>query len=115
MQQVLSETLLWMAGVIEDFGLAALDVRALLDWTKADLGSANTAVRNAATACLAAAHRQLGPGLATMLRPDVKPALMSQLEDSFAANPQTMASLGSAYSCHAECSVIRRYCLHLMW
>lgn len=48
--------------------------------------------RNAAVALLAAAHRQLGPGLADMVRQNVKPALMATLEEAFAANPLQQAS-----------------------
>lgn len=36
---------------------------------------------------LAHAHRQLGPGLADMVRTDVKSAQLSAIEEAFAANP----------------------------
>lgn len=39
--QVLAEALGWMAEAIPDFGLAVMDVRGIIDWMKADLGSAN--------------------------------------------------------------------------
>ena len=53
-----------------------------------DLASSNAAIRNSAIGLLGVAHRQLGAGLADMLRPHVKPALMSALDDTFAKNPQ---------------------------
>ena len=56
-----------------------------------DLASSNAAIRNAAIGLLSVAHRQLGAGLADMLRPHVKPALMSALDDAFANNPQQEA------------------------
>ena len=81
-----------MGTAVEDFGLGACDVPALISWLKADLASSNAPVRNAAIGLLAVCHRQLGPGLAAMLRADVKPALMTTLEDAFAKNPQQPVS-----------------------
>ena len=54
-----------------------------------DLGSTNAAVRNAATQLMATCHKQLGPDLASMIRNDVKPALMTALEEAFKKNPRT--------------------------
>ena len=62
----------------------------------ADLVSRDAAVRNAAIALLATAHRQLGPGLADMVRPDVKPALMASLDEAFARNPQQQVGIPDA-------------------
>lgn len=56
--------------------------------SQGDLGSTNVAVRNAAIQLAATCHKQLGTGLAAMLRSDVKPALMTALEESFKNNPQ---------------------------
>lgn len=39
--KVLAEALGWMAQAVEEFGLGALNVMAIIDWMKADLGSAN--------------------------------------------------------------------------
>ena len=85
---MLVESLAWMAKAVQEFGLATLNVQLLIGWGKEDLGSPNAAVRTAATQLLAAAHRQLGPGLADMIKPDVKPALWAGLEEAFKANPQ---------------------------
>ena len=87
--QVLSESLVWMAQTIEDFGLSTLDVKLLIDWMIADLGSSNAGVRNVAIALLGVAHKQLGPGLVPMLSQHVKPALMTSLNEAFKANPVT--------------------------
>ena len=89
--QVLTETLAWMAETVEEFGLGMLDVKLLIEWMKADLGSSNAGVRNGAITLLGAMHRQLGPGLAPMLSQHVKPALMTTLDATFKANPPTQA------------------------
>lgn len=39
--QVLAESLGWMAEVVPEFGLGACDVKGIIEWMKADLGSPN--------------------------------------------------------------------------
>jgi hypothetical protein len=46
-----------MAKSIEEFGPQPLNVKALLDWMKEDLGSANAPVRTSATVLLGVLHR----------------------------------------------------------
>ena len=99
--QVLSESLGWMAKTVADFGLGALNVKTLVDWMKADMGSTNTAVRAGATALLVAMHVQLGPGLADMLRGSVKPAQMTALEEAFRTSPQQQVRWAD---CDQECA-----------
>lgn len=91
-----------MATAVDEFGLRTIDVKALIENMKADLASSNVTVRNAAINLLSIAHKQLGAGLADMLRSDVKPALMTALEDAFKRNPQEQVQL--AYE---------RFALHL--
>lgn len=58
-RQVLSEALGWVAEAVPDFGLAAMDVGAIIEWMKADLGSPNApgeARRGAARAAHARVH-----------------------------------------------------------
>jgi hypothetical protein len=57
-----------------------------------DLGSTNAGVRNAATLLMATCHKQLGPDLAAMIRNDIKPALMTALEEAFKKNPRTQVT-----------------------
>ena len=95
--QVLSESISWMATAVEEFGLAVMPRPALIDWMKADLASSNAAIRNAAINFLGVCHRQMGPGLADLLRSDVKPALMTALEECFSKNPQQ--SVGTSRCC----------------
>eukprot|EP00198_Chlamydomonas_reinhardtii_P006227 XP_001695563.1 microtubule associated protein [Chlamydomonas reinhardtii] len=82
--KVQSEAINWIARAITEFGLAGCDVRALLDWAKEDLGSANAGVRNAAIQMLGVMYRFLGPALGDMIRADVKPALMTAIDGEFA-------------------------------
>jgi len=82
----------WIAQAIEDFGISKLDVKLLIAWMLADLGSSNAGVRNAAVALLGVAHKQLGPGLVPMLSQHVKPAVMTTLNETFKANPLTTVS-----------------------
>ena len=55
--QVLSEAVNWMAQALRDFGVVGMDIKALLDWMKEDLGSGNAGVRNSAVQLLGALHR----------------------------------------------------------
>ncbi|GIL97467.1 hypothetical protein Vretimale_3111 [Volvox reticuliferus] len=84
--KVQSEAINWIARAIVEFGLAGMDVRALLDWAKEDLGSANAGVRNSAIQLLGVMYRFLGPALGDMIRADVKPALMTAIDGEFAKN-----------------------------
>lgn len=82
-----------MATAVDEFGMKALDVKALIDWAKEDLGSSNAGIRNAAIALLGTCHKQLGPPLADMVRSDVKPALMTALEEAFSKNELQQVSI----------------------
>ena len=86
--KILSESLLWIAGAVEDFGLAAMDVKQLVEWVKADLASTAPATRTAATALLVAMHRQLGSGVVPMVAEHVKPALWATVEAELGKNPR---------------------------
>jgi len=48
---VLAEALGWMAEVIPEFGLGVMDVKSIIEWMKADLGSANAPGEPACWAC----------------------------------------------------------------
>ncbi|KAL4424717.1 hypothetical protein ABPG77_000060 [Micractinium sp. CCAP 211/92] len=86
--KVLAEALGWMAEAIPDFGLAVMDVRGIIEWMKADLGSANAPVRNRAMEVLGKCHAQLGPSLVDFLE-GLKPAQLMALEEHFRQNPKT--------------------------
>jgi cytoskeleton-associated protein 5 len=83
-----AEALTWVAAAFEGFGAQAMDVPAALGWAKAGLGAATPAVKTAAVALLGTMHAFLGPALADMVRPDVKPALMTTLEAEFERRPK---------------------------
>ncbi|GAX77872.1 hypothetical protein CEUSTIGMA_g5314.t1 [Chlamydomonas eustigma] len=86
--KILSECLMLIGQIIEDFGISQLPVKNLLEWAKEDLGSANAGVRNAVIQMLGVMHRFLGPPLGDMIRPDVKPALMTAIDNEFSKNPK---------------------------
>lgn len=65
--QVLTETFNWIRSAVQDFLLPAFNVKALLDWAKEGLGSANSATRTAAVQLLGILHAFLGPALADMV------------------------------------------------
>jgi cytoskeleton-associated protein 5 len=86
--KVLTEALNWLSQAIQEFGLASFSIPAVLEWAKADLGSSTPAVRTAAVALLGTMHSFVGPALAEMVRPDVKPALWTTVETRFQDCPQ---------------------------
>ncbi|CAD7700615.1 unnamed protein product [Ostreobium quekettii] len=86
--KILAETLNWMGQAIGEFGLQPMNVKSLLEWVQTDVNSTNAQVRNSAVQLLGVLHRFVGPTLANMIRPNVKPALMSTIESEFEKNPQ---------------------------
>lgn len=90
--KVLSESLNWMKKACEEFGLGPwIDVKVVIDWVVADLGTTIPAVKTAAVSFIGSLHKFLGPPLADMIRPNVKPALMTNVEEEFGKNPQDPA------------------------
>lgn len=85
--KVLSESLSWICTIIDEFGLATMDLGALLGWLIADLGSPNAPVRNQAMAALGRCHAQVGGGLMAQLSESLKPAQVTMLEEIFRKNP----------------------------
>lgn len=86
--KVLAEALGWIAEAVPEFGLGACDVKAIIDWMKADLGSPNAPVRTKAMEVLGKCHAQLGPSLVDFLE-GLKPAQLMALEEHFRQNPLT--------------------------
>jgi cytoskeleton-associated protein 5 len=69
---VLTETVNYLAGAIQEFGLAAFDVPALLGWAKADLGSTVAGTR---TAAIAMVRARQGDGIGAAPRAPKPPPL----------------------------------------
>eukprot|EP00210_Caulerpa_lentillifera_P009280 g8845.t1 len=87
--KVLSESLNWMKAACEEFGLGPwVDVRTMIDWVVAELNNTIPAVKTAAINFIGSLHRFLGPPLADMIRANVKPTLMTNIEEEFGKNPQ---------------------------
>ena len=60
--KALADSLIWINQQLEDFGIAGLQVRELIDFLKIALGSANAAVRTNAVSVLGTLRRFIGPG-----------------------------------------------------
>uniref|UniRef100_A0A061RZH6 Cytoskeleton-associated protein 5 n=1 Tax=Tetraselmis sp. GSL018 TaxID=582737 RepID=A0A061RZH6_9CHLO len=85
--KVHSESLEWINTTVLEFGLSVCG-KNLVDMAKSSLASPNAAVRSSATKLVATMHRYLGPGLIDVLKPDLKPALLSAIETEIASNTE---------------------------
>ncbi|CAN1166552.1 Protein MOR1 [Linum perenne] len=90
--KVLSEGTLWMVSAVEDFGVAHVKLKDLIDFCK-DVGlqSSVAASRNATIKLLGVVHKFVGPDIKGFLA-DVKPALLSTLDAEYEKNPFEGAS-----------------------
>ncbi|XP_076948805.1 protein MOR1-like [Bidens hawaiensis] len=85
--KVLSEGLLWMHSAVEDFGVAHLKLKDVIDFCKdTGLQSSAAATRNATIKLIGALHKYVGPDIKGFLS-DVKPALLSAVEAECEKNP----------------------------
>ncbi|KAL8192496.1 hypothetical protein R6Q57_027681 [Mikania cordata] len=85
--KVLSEGLLWMVSAVEDFGVAHLKLKDVIDFCKdTGLQSSAAATRNATIKLIGALHKYVGPDIKAFLS-DVKPALLSAVEAECEKNP----------------------------
>ena len=58
---MLADSLTWIETTINEFGIAGLSLRALIDFLKAALGNSNAAVRTSATKTLVTIKIFVGP------------------------------------------------------
>ncbi|KAM2934054.1 hypothetical protein FF1_041921 [Malus domestica] len=85
--KVLSEGVLWMVSAVEDFGVAHVKLKDLIDFCKeTGLQSTAAATRNSTIKLLGAIHKFVGPDIKGFLT-DVKPALFSALDAEYEKNP----------------------------
>jgi cytoskeleton-associated protein 5 len=85
--KVLSEGLAWMVSAVEDFGVALLKLKDLIDFCKdTGLQSSAAATRNATIKLMGVLHKFVGPDIKAFLS-DVKPALVSALDAEYEKNP----------------------------
>ncbi|PWA59320.1 ARM repeat superfamily protein [Artemisia annua] len=85
--KVLSEGLLWMVSAVDDFGVAHLKLKDVIDFCKdTGLQSSAAATRNATIKLIGASHKFVGPDIKAFLS-DVKPALLSAVEAECEKNP----------------------------
>ncbi|KAM1232436.1 hypothetical protein ACFX13_042991 [Malus domestica] len=91
--KVLSEGVLWMVSAVEDFGVAHVKLKDLIDFCKeTGLQSSAAATRNSTIKLLGAIHKFVGPDIKGFLT-DVKPALLSALDAEYEKNPFEGASV----------------------
>ncbi|KAF9948601.1 Microtubule-associated protein, microtubule dynamics during spindle orientation [Mortierella alpina] len=81
--KALADSLLWIHQQLEDFGIAGLQVRELIDFLKFALGSANAAVRTNAVSVLGVLRRFIGPGIRSFVE-DCNSALLATIDTEFA-------------------------------
>ncbi|KAF9973158.1 Microtubule-associated protein, microtubule dynamics during spindle orientation [Actinomortierella ambigua] len=81
--KALADSLVWVNQQLEDFGIAGLQVRDLVDFLKSSLGSANAAVRTNAVTCLGTLRRFIGPSIRSFVE-DCNPSLLSSIDAEFA-------------------------------
>ncbi|KAG0201552.1 Microtubule-associated protein, microtubule dynamics during spindle orientation [Mortierella sp. GBA30] len=81
--KALADSLLWMNQQLEDFGIAGLQVRELIDFLKFALGSANAAVRTNAISVLGILRRFIGPSIRSFVE-DCNSALLAAVDTEFA-------------------------------
>ncbi|KAJ3669122.1 hypothetical protein LUZ60_011072 [Juncus effusus] len=85
--KVLSEGMLWMVSAVDDFGIANIKLKDLIDFCK-DIGlqSSTPATRNSTIKLIGVLHRFVGPDIKGFMS-DVKPALLSALDTEYEKNP----------------------------
>ncbi|KAF9924030.1 Microtubule-associated protein, microtubule dynamics during spindle orientation [Linnemannia zychae] len=81
--KALADSLAWIHQQLEDFGIAGLAVRELIDFLKFALGSANAAVRTNAVSVLGILRRFIGPGIRSFVE-DCNSALLATIDAEFA-------------------------------
>eukprot|EP00004_Rigifila_ramosa_P020948 TRINITY_DN5491_c0_g1_i3.p1 TRINITY_DN5491_c0_g1~~TRINITY_DN5491_c0_g1_i3.p1 ORF type:complete len:824 (-),score=185.54 TRINITY_DN5491_c0_g1_i3:1757-4228(-) len=81
--KVLSEFLLWVAGVISDFGAAPVGVQATIEFLKRCFENTNPLVKSAATKAVVQLRLFVGPSLREFLA-DVKPTLLASIDKELA-------------------------------
>lgn len=86
--KVLSECLIWITKMIDQFGYVNIDCDGnIASWMNDDLGSSNPSVRSQALALLGECHSQVGPAPFQSLMNTLKPALVTSLSEMFAKKP----------------------------
>eukprot|EP01119_Soliformovum_irregulare_P020081 TRINITY_DN6464_c0_g2_i3.p1 TRINITY_DN6464_c0_g2~~TRINITY_DN6464_c0_g2_i3.p1 ORF type:complete len:1712 (-),score=696.34 TRINITY_DN6464_c0_g2_i3:1217-6352(-) len=80
--KVTQEILVWVSSCIEEFGMAGVQVAALIAFVKEGFESPNTGVRTQAIKTLCSAKKFVGAGIRDFVA-DVKPALLATIDDEF--------------------------------
>ncbi|CAI2179034.1 13105_t:CDS:10 [Funneliformis geosporum] len=80
--KTLADSLTWMHGAIMEFGIAALQVRELIEFLKFALGSSNAAVRTNSVTVLGALRIFVGPDIRTFVQ-DLNPTQLATIDSEF--------------------------------
>ena len=85
--KVIAEGLGWLSRALEEFGMAGVTVKDLVEWMRKALDSSNPTVRSSAIKVLGVIHRTVGSPLMGMLG-DIKSSLATTISKEFEKNPQ---------------------------
>ncbi|KAJ3560020.1 hypothetical protein NP233_g11105 [Leucocoprinus birnbaumii] len=80
--KVLADAVTWIDTVVQEFGIAGLTLRSLIDFLKAALGNANAQVRTSATKALVTVKLFAGPVLKDLIQ-DLNPQLLNTITAEF--------------------------------
>ncbi|KZT54281.1 ARM repeat-containing protein [Calocera cornea HHB12733] len=80
--KVQADSLAWIGQALTEFGIAGLNLRALVDFVKGALGNANAAVRSSATSTLVTLRLFAGTGIKDFLS-DLNPQLLNTISAEF--------------------------------
>ncbi|CAG8549433.1 3362_t:CDS:10, partial [Funneliformis caledonium] len=80
--KILADSLTWMHGAIMEFGIAALQVRELIEFLKFALSSSNAAVRTNSVTVLGALRVFVGPDIRTFVQ-DLNPTQLATIDSEF--------------------------------
>eukprot|EP01117_Protostelium_nocturnum_P010147 TRINITY_DN3620_c0_g1_i2.p1 TRINITY_DN3620_c0_g1~~TRINITY_DN3620_c0_g1_i2.p1 ORF type:complete len:2002 (+),score=827.22 TRINITY_DN3620_c0_g1_i2:52-6057(+) len=80
--KVTTEIVTFMGQVIDDFGIATIQLKTLIDFIKECLESTNPTIKTQSIKLLVAARKHVGPPLRDFIS-DVKPALLNTIDEEF--------------------------------
>lgn len=98
-----ADCMLWIEGVLREFGTTGLSIRDLIDFLQTGLKSANAPVRTNATKALVTLKLFVGADLSTFLQ-DLNPQLLSTIEAEFAKIASEQAPQPTRQSAHNSAS-----------
>ncbi|EJD44042.1 ARM repeat-containing protein [Auricularia subglabra TFB-10046 SS5] len=80
--KVIADSIAWINTSLQEFGIAGLSLRALIDFLKEGLKNSNAAVRTSATNCLVTVKLFAGAGIKDLVQ-DLNPQLLATITSEF--------------------------------